>query len=504
MSIEIMRKKSVEQSIADTTESDSKLRKQLGSLDLTVLGVAAVVGAGIFTLTASTAGDVAGPAVSLAFVIAAITCGLAALCYAELASTVPVAGSAYTFSYATFGEFIAWIIGWDLVLEFTVAAAVVSKAWSEYLATVLGLIGAGVASRVHLGPVTLDWGALLLAVVLTVLLTLGTKLSSRVSIVLTTIKVTIVLLVIVVGLFYINPANYSPFIPPAAGGTAANTGLQQSLISIIGGSTSSTYGIYGILAAGSLMFFAFLGFDAVATTAEEARNPQRSLPRGILGSLTIATVLYLGVAFVLTGMVSYTQLRTQPDGTQATLATAFTSLGVDWAATVISVGALLGLTTGVMVALLGTIRVVFAMSRDGLLPRGLARSSRGRGTPVRATILTGAVVAAATTFFPIGALEEMINIGTLFAFVLVSIGVVILRRVRPDLHRGFHTPLVPLVPTLSVLACLWLMINLSAETWLRFVGWMLIGLVVYALYGRTHSRLRLRQRHGANVVRVRP
>ncbi|MHA6624772.1 amino acid permease [Pseudonocardia sichuanensis] len=490
----IMRTKSVEQSIADTDEPDSKLRKDLTTWDLIVFGVAVVVGAGIFTLAASTAGDVAGPSVSLAFVLAAIACALAALCYAEFASTLPVAGSAYTFSYATFGEFIAWIIGWDLVLEFAVAAAVVAKGWSQYLATVFSQFGAEVPTTLDLGGVPFDWGALLLIAVLTVLLVLGTKLSSRVSLVITTIKVAIVLFVIILGFTYINAANYSPFIPPAAAaGEESDGGLQQSLLSAIGGEAGSTYGIYGLLAAASLVFFAFIGFDVVATTAEETRNPQRSLPRGILGSLAIVTVLYVAVALVLTGMVPYTDLQTQEDGTRATLATAFASLGVDWAATIIAVGALAGLTTVVMVMLLGQIRVFFAMSRDGLLPRSFARTG-SRGTPVRATVLIGVVVAIVATFFPAGTLEEMVNIGTLFAFVLVSIGVVVLRRTRPDLPRAFRTPLVPLVPILAVLACVWLMINLSVETWLRFVVWMAVGVVVYFAYGRSHSVLGRRER----------
>jgi APA family basic amino acid/polyamine antiporter len=495
----IFRTKSVEQSIADTDEPETRLRKDLTTWDLIVFGVAVVVGAGIFTLAASTAGDRAGPSVSLAFVLAAVACGLAALCYAEFASTVPVAGSAYTFSYATFGEFIAWIIGWDLVLEFAVAAAVVAKAWSQYLTTVFEQFGADVPTTVSLGPVSFDWGALLLIAVLAVVLALGTKLSSRVSLVITSIKVAIVLLVIVVGIGYINTANYSPYIPPAAeGGSEAGTGLQQSLLSLLGGEASSTYGVFGLLAAASLVFFAFIGFDVVATTAEETRNPQRSLPRGILGSLAIVTVLYVAVALVLTGMVPYTDLRTSPDGTPATLATAFSLLGVDWAATVISIGALAGLTTVVMVMLLGQIRVFFAMSRDGLLPRSLARTG-SHGTPVRITVLIGAVVAAVAAFFPIGTLEELVNIGTLFAFVLVSIGVVILRRTRPDLPRAFRTPLVPLVPILAVLACVWLMLNLSVETWLRFVLWMVLGVVVYALYGRTHSVLAQRAQRTRNT-----
>jgi basic amino acid/polyamine antiporter, APA family len=484
----IMRTKSVEQSIADTDEPDTRLRKDLTTWDLIVFGVAVVVGAGIFTLAASTAGERAGPSVSLAFVLAAIACGLAALCYAEFASTVPVAGSAYTFSYATFGELVAWIIGWDLVLEFAVAAAVVAKAWSQYLADVLGQFGLDVPTTVALGPISLDWGSPLLIAVLTVLLALGTKLSSRVSLVITSIKVAIVLLLIVVGAAYINPANYSPYVPPAQSGAGADTGLQQSVLSALGGEPSSTYGIYGLLAAASLVFFAFIGFDVVATTAEETRNPQRSLPRGILGTLAIVTTLYVAVALVLTGMVPFTDLRTGADGTSATLATAFALRGVDWAATVIAVGALAGLTTVVMVMLLGQIRVFFAMSRDGLLPRALAHTG-SRGTPVRVTVIIGAVVAVVAAFFPIGTLEELVNIGTLFAFVLVSVGVVVLRRTRPDLPRAFRTPLVPLVPMLSVLACVWLMVNLSIETWLRFLLWMVLGAVVYALYGRTHSVL---------------
>jgi Amino acid transporters len=249
-----------------------------------------------------------------------------------------------------------------------------------------------------------------------------------------------------------------------------------------------------------VVFFAFIGFDVVATTAEETKDRQKSLPRGILGSLAIVTVLYVAVALVLTGMVSYTQLGDRPDGSQATLATAFSLLGVDWAATVIAVGALLGLTTVVMVLMLGQIRVLFAMGRDGLLPRGLARTGQ-HGTPVRATMIVGFLVAVGATFFPASDLEQMVNIGTLFAFVLVSVGVVVLRRTRPDLPQSFRTPLVPLVPVLAVLARLWLMLNLSVETWLRFVGWMVIGFVLYFLYGRTHSRPALRTADARSAAR---
>ncbi|RVW04581.1 amino acid permease [Rhodococcus spongiicola] len=483
----LFRTKSVEQSIIETDEPETKLRKDLTAWDLTVFGVAVVIGAGIFTLTARTAGNVAGPSVSLAFVFAAAACALAALCYAEFASTVPVAGSAYTFSYATFGEFIAWIIGWDLILEFALASSVVAKGWSLYLGEVLG----SSSPVVNIGPIEVDWGAVLIISAITVILATGTKLSSRVSAVITAIKVAVVLFVVVLGAFFIKTANYSPYIPPAETGTTGE-GFEQSLFSFITGAGGSTFGWYGLLAAASLVFFAFIGFDVVATTAEETKDPQRALPRGILGSLAIVTVLYVAVTLVLTGMVNYTELA----GDDSTLATAFALNGMDWAKNIISVGALAGLTTVVMVLMLGQTRVLFAMSRDGLMPRGLAPTGK-HGTPVRITMLVGAVVAVLAAVFPIGTLEEMVNIGTLFAFVLVSIGVIVLRRTRPDLPRGFRVPLVPLLPILSVLACVWLMINLSVETWFRFLLWMAIGVAIYFLYSRRHSLLGARERAAA-------
>jgi basic amino acid/polyamine antiporter, APA family len=485
----LLRTKSVEQSIKDTDEPGSRLRKNLSAWDLTVFGVAVVIGAGIFTLTARTAGDLTGPSVSLAFVLAAVACGLAALCYAEFASTVPVAGSAYTFSYATFGELVAWIIAWDLVLEFAVAAAAVATGWSEYLRTVLAYIfGDGVQTSFDVGGVTVNWGALLLVAALTVLLAVGTKLSARVSLVITGIKVAIVLFVIVFGVFFIKAANYSPYIPPGETGSSASTGVDQTVFSWLAGGTSSAFGVFGLLAGASLVFFAFIGFDIVATTAEEARDPKRAVPRGIIGSLVIVTVLYVAVSLVVTGMVKYTDLATGPDGERKTLATAFALNNVDWAANVISVGALAGLTTVVMVLMLGQIRVLFAVSRDGLLPRSLSRTG-SHGTPVRATILVGFLVAAAATFFPAGKLEEMVNVGTLFAFILVSAGVMVLRRTRPDLPRSFRVPALPVIGVLAIVACLWLMVNLAILTWLRFFAWMVIGVVVYFVYGRRHSLL---------------
>lgn len=475
----LFRTKSVEQSIRDTDEPDAKLRKDLTAFDLTIFGVAVVVGAGIFTLTARTAGNLAGPSVSLAFVLAAVACGLAALCYAEFASTVPVAGSAYTFSYATFGELVAWIIGWDLILEFALAASVVAKGWSQYLGVVLG----GREPIWHFGSVSFDWGAVLLIAVLGLLLARGTKLSSRVSAVAVAIKLAIIALVIVVGAKYFDKDNLSPYIPESKPGEGTGSGIHQSLFSYVTGGGDSTFGWYGLLAAASIVFFAFIGFDVVATAAEETKNPQRNVPRGILGSLIIVTVLYVAVSLILTGMVPYTELEGN-----STLATAFAAHGITWAKNLISIGALAGLTTVVMVMYLGQTRVLFAMSRDGLMPRKLAHTG-ANGTPVRLTAIVGVVCALLAGFVDFGTLEEMVNIGTLFAFVLVSVGVIVLRRTRPDLPRGFKVPLVPLIPILSVLACGWLMFNLSVETWLRFVVWMAIGFIVYFLYGRRHSLL---------------
>jgi APA family basic amino acid/polyamine antiporter len=483
------RTKSVEQSIADTDEPGTQLHKSLSWWHLTVFGVSVVIGAGIFTVTASTAGNITGPALWISFLIAAVTCGLAALCYAEFSSTLPVAGSAYTFSYATFGEFLAWIIGWNLVLELAIGAAVVAKGWSSYLGTVFGFA----SGTARLGSLTLDWGALVIIALVATLLALGTRLSAHFSTVVTAIKVSVVVLVVVVGAFYIKRDNYSPFIPPPEADTAGSgTGVDQSVLSLLTGAHTSHYGWYGVLAGASIVFFAFIGFDIVATMAEETKHPQRDVPRGILATLAIVAVLYVAVSLVLSGMVPYTALRDTPGGGHANLATAFVANGVRWASHVISIGALAGLTTVVMVLMLGQCRVLFAMSRDGLLPRQLAKTG-SRGSPVRITVLVALLVALAASLFPIAKLEEMVNVGTLFAFVLVSAGVIVLRRTRPDLPRGFRAPWVPLLPIMSVCACLWLMINLTGVTWIRFGVWMVVGIAIYVWYGRRHSVLASRQ-----------
>ena len=464
------------------SQNTNSRRACLPSISSSCIGV--IIGTGIFVLTGVAARDSAGPGVAISFVIAGVVCGLAALCYAELVSTVPVAGSAYTFSFATLGELIAWIIGWDLVLEFSLAASVVAVGWSQYFVTLLDGLGITVPTAIAGGEESaINVPAMLIVALLTIVAVLGIKLSSRFTAIMVTIKVAIVLAVIVVGAFFIKAANYSPFIPPAEP-AERTSGLQAPLLESLFGLEPTVYGIGGMLAGAALVFFAFIGFDIVATTAEETKNPQRDMPRGILGSLVICTVLYVLVSLVVTGMQKYTELN--PD---APLAEAFNSVDLPVFATLISLGAVAGLTSVMLILMLGQSRVLFAMSRDRLLPVGLAKVHPTWGTPYRITIGVGVVVTIFAGFIPLEALAELVNIGKLFAFMLVSIGVIILRRTRPDLPRAFRVPFSPVLPALAVLACLFLMLNLTGETWLRFLIWMLAGLVVYFVYGARHSRL---------------
>ncbi|MGC4941183.1 amino acid permease [Kribbella sp. DT2] len=489
----LLRTKTIEQSIADTDEPEYQLKKRLTALDLTVFGIGVIIGAGIFTLTGRAAQAYAGPGIAISFVFAAICCGLAALCYAEFSSTVPVSGSAYTFSYFSLGEIFAWIIGWDLLLELMLGASVVSQGWSTYAALFLEQIGLGWPDSI--GPDShVNVLAMLLVLVLTVLATIGIKESLRVNLALVAVKLFVVLFVIVAGLFYVKGSNLTPFVPPSVPAESGDVTITTPLFQALFGFTPSTFGVMGLVSGASLVFFAFIGFDVVATTAEEAKNPQRDLPRGIFGSLAICTVLYVLVCIVITGMVNYKDINGE-----AALAEAFRSVGRPGFATLISAGAVAGLTTVVLTLMIGAARVVFAMSRDHLVPPNLGKTHPKFGTPYRLTIGIGVVVAIVAGVTPIGKLEEMVNIGTLAAFTLVSIAVPLLRRSRPDVQRSFRVPGNPVIPILAALICIYLMLNLSLETWLRFAIWMALGFIVYAVYGYRRSRVGIEEKTGEST-----
>ncbi|MDQ3105461.1 MAG: amino acid permease [Actinomycetota bacterium] len=484
----VMRTKSVQQSIKDTDEPEHRLKKSLSAFDLTVFGIGVCIGAGIFILTGQVAASNSGPAIAISFLLAGAACALAALCYAELASTVPVAGSAYTFSYATLGELVAWTIGWDLILEFTIGAAALSVGFSGYLATLLD--GTFLAIPTNLQAAEADGiinlPALLIALLITAVLIAGIKFSSVFNQVIVVVKLAVIAIVVGVGVTYIKGGNYTPFIPPSQPSSDSGGWQKAPMIETLLGLEPAVFGFAGVVTGAAVVFFAFIGFDVVATTAEECKRPQRDLPIGIIASLAIVTVLYMAVSLVITGMQNYTKIN---PNSEAPLADAFDAVGIGWMANTISVGACIGLIAVAMILMLGQARVAFAMARDGLLPGWLAKVHPRFGTPYRITAIVGVAVAALAGFLPLGTLTDLVNIGTLFAFILVSIGVVVLRRTEPDLPRPFRVPAAPLVATLAVLACLYLMLNLPGETWLRFGIWMAIGFVVYAVYGRRKSRL---------------
>lgn len=480
--MDLKRTKTVEQTIKDTQSpiTINPLPKLLGPVELIVFGVGVIIGAGIFVLTGRVASVQTGPAIALSFVVAGIACALTALCYAEFASTVPVAGSAYTFSYVTLGELVAWIVGWDLILELALGASTVAVGWSGYFVDVIQSVGITIPDWTYGGGHNLIAAGIVL--ILTGVICLGIKVSSQVNTVMVAVKIGIVLFVIIAGLFYIRSDNYSPFIPPSGAPGAAGTQSTPSVLQDLG-LAPGPFGISGIFAGAALVFFAFIGFDIVATVAEEAKKPQRDMKLCIIGSLGICTVLYVAVSFVVTGMVKYTDIKEN-----APLAEAFRSVGRPGFATVISVGALLGLTTVILILLLGQSRLFFAMSRDQLIPPQFSAVNQRFRTPIRASLAVGLLVAVIATLVPFEELTELVNIGTLFAFILVAVGIVVLRRTRPDMPRAFRCPGVPAIPILAVLVSFYLMLNLSGVTWIRFIVWMVIGLIVYFIYGYRHSR----------------
>ncbi|MEB3371518.1 amino acid permease [Saccharopolyspora mangrovi] len=457
----------------------SGLVRRLTGKELVGFGIGIIIGTGVFTLAGIEAKDHAGPAVVLSFVIGGIVAALAALAYAELASAVPTAGSAYTYAYATLGELFAWIIGWDLLLEFALGAAVVSRSWSGYIANLLGLPQAWFGE-----DATINVGAVLIIAVLTAVAVIGIRESSWVTNALVVVKVAVCVLVIVAGLFFVTGANLDPFIPPAQPAESGASVLEQPLVSALLGMEQSVYGFGGVLTAAAIVFFAYTGFEALANLGEETKRPQRDLPVGLLGSLIICTLLYVLVAFVLAAMVDYRQID---EG--APLAAAFQSVGQPWVAALISLGAVTGLTSVMMVELVTIGRIGFAMSRDGLLPPKLSQVHPKWGTPHRMTIGGAVVIMLLAGFIPISELSDMVSIGALSGFLIVALAVPVLRRTKPELHRPFRMPFSPVLPVITAVACLYLMANLDVVTWLRFVAWLALGLLIYFAYGRGHALL---------------
>lgn len=459
----LFRRKSIQSFVAETNAKGG-LKRDLTAFDLTLLAIGAVIGAGIFVIT-GTAAVKAGPALILSFVIAGIACLFAALCYAEFASTVPASGSVYTYSYATLGEFVAWVIGWDLVLEYLFAVSSVSAGWSGYFQNFVKNFGITFPEVLSAAPGTkegittyMDLPAFLIVMFITFLLSRGVTASKFVNNLMVILKVGVVLLFIAVGVFHVEPANYQPFMPE---------------------------GLNNVVLAAATVFFAYVGFDAVASAAEETKNPQRDLPRGLLWGLGICTLLYVVVAAIMTGIVPYKDFK----GVNHPVSLALDRADVLWASRIIEIGAIAGLTTVLLVMLYGQTRIFYAMSRDGLLPKLFSQIHQKYRTPFRSTWILGTLAALIGAFIPLDNLAQLVNIGTLFAFTLVAVGVLVLRKTQPDLKRGFRVPFVPVIPIIAIILCAYLMLQLKSITWIAFGVWLLIGVVVYFVYSRHHSRL---------------
>jgi APA family basic amino acid/polyamine antiporter len=487
--------KSLAQLLAEMA-GENRLRRVLGPVQLTSLGVGAIIGAGIFVATGAAARNVAGPALMLSYVVAGITCIFAALCYAEFASMVPVAGSAYTYAYATLGEMFAWIIGWDLILEYAVGAATVANGWSGYFQSVLAKFDLHFPTALAGPPIVYDTAAghfvqtagvvnlpaILVVAVVTAVLVKGIAESASFNAAMVFLKVTVVLFVILTGAFYIHPANWRPFAPYGM------TGLSFFGHTLLGQVDAGGQPV-GMLAGAAIIFFAYIGFDSVSTHAEEAKNPSRDVPIGIIASLLICTVLYIAVVAVLTGMVRYDRLSIN-----AGVSDAFKQAGLPWSEFVIAAAGVAGITSVLLVLMLSAPRVLLAMARDGMVPPSFFADVHPKfRTPWKSTILIGVFVATMTGFLPIDALLLMTNIGTLFAFLIVCAAVLIMRRTNPDAKRPFRAPLYPIVPILGILSCLMLMFSLPVENWYRLIVWMAIGFVIYFSYGHRHSELRKRE-----------
>lgn len=471
---------------------EHRLHRVLGPVSLTAIGIGTIIGAGIFVAVGAAACKTTGPAIIASIMVSGVACVFAALCYAEFAAMAPVAGSAYTYAYATLGEVFAWIIGWDLILEYTVASSAVAHGWSHYFQNLIGMAHLRIPETLSKAPFITDPGshqlvttgtlvdlpAFAIAALITVILVLGIKESARFNAIMVVIKLFVVLFVIVVGAFFVDPANWHPFAPYGWKG-----------LSFFGGAFhwgEVVNGLpVGMLAGAGIMFFAYIGFDCVSTQAEEARNPQRDVPIGIIASLLICTVLYIAFAAVLTGMVPYNKIDID-----APVAAAFSRVQLPWAQLLISVGALAGMTSVILGLMLGQPRVLLAMSRDGLLPKSFFADIHPRfRTPWKSSILTGVAVATLSAILPLDTLLQLVNIGTLLAFVIVCLAVLVMRRTNPDAIRPFRCPFVPVTPILGALLCIVLMLSLPSGNWLRLIVWLLVGFGIYICYGRHHSVL---------------